>query len=121
MYEKRDANFRNLMLIAGGLALMVIVTMFAAKGLFGLLSEDTPQPGARPSPYGVLKSLPPQPYLQPNPPADLAEMHREEDSVLNSYGWVNRDSGLVRVPIERAMALLVKKGLPARETQPKSE
>lgn len=35
----------------------------------------------------------------------LIEAQRRE---LDSYGWVDRDSGLVRIPIERAMQLVAE-------------
>ncbi len=33
---------------------------------------------------------------------------------LSTYGWVDRQKGIVRIPIERAMALLVQRGLQTR-------
>jgi hypothetical protein len=33
---------------------------------------------------------------------------------LSSYGWVDREAGIVRIPIDRAMDLLAERGLPAR-------
>jgi hypothetical protein len=118
MYETRDANFKNLLIIAGGLALLVGITMLVAHGLFGFLEGYTEQPGQRPTPVATPGKLPPEPRIQANPPADLATMLREEDSVLYSYAWVNKDSGLARIPIERAMKLLAKEGLPVRRQQP---
>jgi hypothetical protein len=34
--------------------------------------------------------------------------------LLEGYGWVDREAGVVRVPIERAMELLLERGLPTR-------
>ena len=45
---------------------------------------------------------------------DLEAFQAREEIELHSYGWVNRSSGIVRIPIERAMELLLQKGLPAR-------
>jgi len=39
---------------------------------------------------------------------DLRELRAREDGQLGSYGYVNKDVGVVRVPISRAMQLLVK-------------
>jgi hypothetical protein len=118
MYETRDANFKNLLIIAGGLVLLVGMTMLVARGLLGFFEGYTAHPGQRPTPIATPGKLPPYPRIQANPPADLATMMHEEDSVLYSYGWVNKDSGLARIPIERAMKLLVKEGLPVRQQQP---
>jgi hypothetical protein len=42
-------------------------------------------------------------------------MRAAEERVLQSYGWVDREKNIVRVPIERAMEAIVKKGLPMRK------
>ena len=43
---------------------------------------------------------------------DLADMHQREDLLLDHYTWVDKQQGAVRIPIDRAMALIVEKGLP---------
>jgi len=43
---------------------------------------------------------------------DIWRLRANEDAVLNSYGWADRRAGTVRVPIDRAMDLLVERGLP---------
>jgi hypothetical protein len=57
----------------------------------------------------------PGPRLQVDANNELRQMRAGEDAVLNSYGWVDKDSGIVRIPIDRAMEILAKKGLPARK------
>ena len=61
------------------------------------------------------EQLPPEPRLQVNPRDDLRELREREDQVLHSYGWVDRNAGVVRIPIEEAMKLTVQRGLPARQ------
>ena len=55
-----------------------------------------------------------QPLLQVDEVGDQKAFREEQDERLNSYGWANKQAGTVRIPIERAMSLLMKKGLPAR-------
>jgi hypothetical protein len=43
---------------------------------------------------------------------DLASLHEREDLLLNYYSWVDRSKGVVRIPIERAMEIIAKQGLP---------
>ena len=43
---------------------------------------------------------------------DLADMHQKEDLLLDHYTWVDKSQGKVRIPIERAMELIVQRGLP---------
>lgn len=57
----------------------------------------------------------PAPPLQPSPQADLAEFDARMTHAMTHYGWVDRDAGTVRLPIDRAMALLVERGLPSTQ------
>jgi hypothetical protein len=50
--------------------------------------------------------------LQVSAPLDLAQFRAREDEELTNYDWINRTAGIVRVPIERAMELVLQKGLP---------
>ena len=43
---------------------------------------------------------------------DLADLRERENLLLDNYSWVNEKAGQVRIPIERAMELLAKQGLP---------
>src|SRR5438552_10332699 len=54
----------------------------------------------------------PQPRLEVKPGASLAELRAAEDADLNSYGWIDRNAGTVRIPIDRAMQLILERGLP---------
>jgi len=38
-----------------------------------------------------------------------------EQRTLTTYGWVDRNAGIVRIPIDEAMRLTTQRGLPARE------
>ncbi len=43
---------------------------------------------------------------------DVADLHAREDVLLDNYSWVDSSQGKVRIPVERAMELLVQRGLP---------
>jgi hypothetical protein len=45
----------------------------------------------------------------------MRELRDREDELLTSYGWVDRNAGVVRIPIEEAMKIVVQRGLPARQ------
>ena len=55
------------------------------------------------------------PKLQVRPTLDLQTFRAQEDAELNRYGWVDKTSGIVRIPIARAMDLLLQEGLPVRQ------
>ena len=54
----------------------------------------------------------PQPRLEIKPGANLAELRAAENADLNSYGWIDREKGTARIPIDRAMQLILERGLP---------
>ncbi len=58
------------------------------------------------------------PALQPKPSADLARLKQEELSRLNDYGWVDRTAGVAHIPIERAIDILARSGLPSPAAGP---
>ena len=60
------------------------------------------------------REVSPQPRLEVNPRQGLSEMRAGEQATLSSYGWVDKDAGVVRIPVDRAMEILAKRGLPVR-------
>lgn len=60
----------------------------------------------------------PQPRLQANAAADLVKIQAGEDEILSSYGWVDRNAGVVRMPIDRAMQMVAQRGVPVWPAPP---
>jgi hypothetical protein len=58
--------------------------------------------------------------LQGDAPKELRQMRAAEEAALNSYGWVDKDAGIVKIPVDRAMEILAKKGLLARKQEQKT-
>jgi hypothetical protein len=54
----------------------------------------------------------PQPRLQEDDVRDMRELRTYEDSQLDNYSWVDKNTGSVRIPITRAMQLIVQRGVP---------
>ena len=50
---------------------------------------------------------PPGPRLQENPAEEMAALRAEEAAILDTYAWVDEAGGIARVPIERAITILV--------------
>jgi hypothetical protein len=70
-----------------------------------------------PSPLADPQQLPPEPRLQVSPGADVEHMREAEEAVLQNYRWVDREAGIVGIPIDRAMDILAEKGLPTRSEE----
>ncbi len=56
----------------------------------------------------------PEPRLETNERLEINDFRLKEEQTLHSYGWVDKDAGAVRIPIERAMQLTAQRGLPVR-------
>jgi hypothetical protein len=54
-------------------------------------------------------------------PQNLDQFRRSERHSLESYGWVDQNAGVVRIPIERAKDLLLERGLAVRGTPAPAE
>ncbi len=66
------------------------------------------------------RSLPPAPRLQINQSGDLKDLRANEEERLHSYGWVNKQAGVVRIPIDKAIEDIAAKGIP-QPPPPKQE
>jgi hypothetical protein len=56
----------------------------------------------------------PEPRLEKNERTVLREFIEDQDRRLATYNWVDKDKGIVQIPIDRAMDLIVQHGLPVR-------
>ncbi len=53
------------------------------------------------------------PRLVTSEPAVLADFRAQEDAFLTSWGWVEKDRGIARMPIDEAMGIVAARGLPS--------
>lgn len=49
------------------------------------------------------------------PQVDLARVRAAEEAHLHAYRWIDRDAGIVQVPIERAMELIAAEAVARRK------
>jgi len=113
-HETSDVSIGAIVKFGIGLALVALFVSVAMWGLFRFLDarggkRDRPLP---PLVAAALRRTPPGPRLEPDSLSPRRRMQAEENAALTTYGWVDRDAGIVRMPIERAMDRLVERGLP---------
>ncbi len=115
-YETRDLDTRSIVIAGAGLAAAVVVFAALMWGLFHWFAarEERRAAPLHPLAEQLRPELPPEPRLQRAPREDLLELRAREERVLTSYAWVDRDKGIVRIPIDRAIEILAERGLPAR-------
>jgi hypothetical protein len=112
--RSREVDTRGALLSGVWLAAGLLAVLVAMFGLFRLLEKhqervDKPLP---PQVVVNLKRIPPEPRLEPDPLALRRELRGEEDALLKSYGWVDRTAGSVHIPIDRAMEIVLERGVP---------
>jgi len=116
-YETRDVNARAIIFFGIVLFLVLVLSFVSMRWLFGYFSTTQPL-GPAASPFSNSRTLPPEPRLQVQPAVDLNEARQSQEELLHSYGWVDRANGKFRIPIERAMDLIVERKLPTRSAAP---
>ncbi len=112
-HERKDVDVISLFTIVFILFLVSAVIFFVVTGMthYFRLHEPSKTAGQANIPATRTPEFPP-PRLEVKPGASLAELRAAEDLDLNSYGWIDRNAGTVRVPIDRAMQVILERGLP---------
>ena len=108
-YEKGDVHFRGVLIFAIALVVGVVLTLVLVGGMIALLAQHSPS-SMRASPTGTPSVVPPPPLLQAQPWEDLRRYREEQSRILLNYTWIDRNAGVVRIPIERAMELVIERG-----------
>jgi hypothetical protein len=113
-YETKDVPFWPWVWFAVGFIVSLVVIflglMVFAKSLVGpgvVIGRTGHGPDASLDRF-------PHPQLQTNDPKDLHDYLQHKNQELSTYGWVDRKSGVVHIPIEQAIDLLLKQGEPVR-------
>lgn len=113
-HESQDAKVRPIVLTLAGLAVSVGLVALMVYGIF-LYLADHPLNTARPNPLSEsVQQVPSLPQLDTHPGAELKQVHGYEDSILSTYGWTDKQKGIVRIPIDQAMQLELQRGYPTR-------
>jgi hypothetical protein len=124
-FEREDMGARNVYAFLIALALIGVLVHFVVKGMYGFMDsyDKAHQPPASPLattaetakiPQASISEKFPLPRLETNERLEIKDFRTQEEQTLNSYGWVDQQNGVVRIPIERAMQLLAERGLPTR-------
>lgn len=110
-YEVADAPPRGVLLGFVALGTTVMLALALAAGILRLLESSAAR---RDSPASLLTidQTPPRPRLQSHPARELSELRADENRRLSTYGWVDEQERIVRIPIEQAIDLLSERGIP---------
>lgn len=117
-HENSDASVRMVVVVLAFLAAGAAVVFFIVFGIFSYLANH-PLSTAAPNPMAetATQQFPPAPRLQVHPTIELQDLRSQEDKILSTYGWTNKNAGIVRVPIDRAMDLALQRGFATQSSK----
>jgi len=114
-YEKTDAHagdtYRAGLYILGTMVLtaLVVVPMYRFLARKEARQQAPAATALKADPNAAPVAFP---RLVTAEPAVLAEFRAQEDAFLASYGWVEKDKGIARLPIDVAMKIVAERGVP---------
>ena len=128
-FETEDLSPQGVFYFMAGLAVLGIVIYFILVGMYRILDARDRNREAPSNPMAIKTGVDPQtmnfkditdkidqtfpkPVLEYNERTQFTQEIVKEDEILASYGWVDQESGVARIPIERAMELVAERGLP---------
>jgi hypothetical protein len=125
-YEHTGVDLGPILKFAGGLVILGIVAFTLLWGLLAIFKRQGVSTGTPPRVLarGEQERLPPEPRLQMAPGSTTAlktpdyetkQVEQQWQSDLNSYGWIKKDAGVVRIPVDEAEKLLLQRGIPTLE------
>jgi hypothetical protein len=133
-YERTDLDIFAVTKFGIGLAIGTVAAVFMMWGLF-VWFERTQTPSIEQLPGSIIEArrslVPPEPRLQTMgkpqsadiergdlraPHVELMKFREAEAMQLESYAWADPNKGAVRIPIEVAKDLVLKRGIPSKVT-----
>lgn len=139
-YERRDVGPAVIWYFLIGLAIALVISYFIVDGVYHALdkhyeAEQVPVSPLVTNTPADTRHLPPQfktdaestdyekylhkdfpePQLETNERTELNKIRLGEEETLSTYDYVDKNAGVVRIPIDRAMDLIVQRGLPVQQ------
>jgi len=119
-HEQSDLSIRVLFT---GLFVLVAVTsmaVWAMSAMFGFLQQRQADRMPPSAPLVQTDVVAPEPRLETSPREVRDRIDALREMQETTYTWLDRDAGIARIPVSRAMEILAERGLPHRpaEQQP---
>jgi hypothetical protein len=118
-----DAELDLKSIIGFGVVLVVVTLVVLAlmwgMGIVFKEAEEAKDHPPSPMAEALVDPIPPGPRLRSTPPRDLAELRAQDREALTTYGFVDQAGGIARIPIDRAMSIVLEKGLGAASDKKK--
>lgn len=112
-YEVTDISARDVAMILASMAAVTALVIGIVLLMSWRFHVNRNATNATLTLQQTARTIPPAPHLQRNPFDELNRVHTRESRMLNTYGWIDADHTIARIPIQRAMTLSVGKSLDA--------
>jgi hypothetical protein len=123
-HEPSEVGIRRMLIFIAALATLCASSMVVvALVMSGFKAEETADGTTTKQLIETKEGDFPAPRLQHDDAFDMEKFREQETAALKSYGWADRKAGVAQIPIDRAMTILIKRGLPkvkAPETKPQA-
>jgi hypothetical protein len=127
-HEHTDVPISPIAKFLASLTAAIVIISVGLYFFFGFLQDRARKQSPPPGPLASERNnVPPEPrlHLMPghevHPLDEWKLMKAEEEEALSTYGWVDQNAGVVRIPIEEAKRLVLQQGLPAKPTTARPE
>jgi hypothetical protein len=116
-HEPDEIAFGGILKVGVVLTVVTLASYVIVLGVFWFFDRQAtanePAP-VYPMAVGLGERLPPVPRLQTTPKEDLRTLREQQQQMMEGFTWVDRNEGIVRIPIDQAIKLTLERGLPAR-------
>jgi hypothetical protein len=117
--EGDGINYRGIVWFVVILVLTTLVCQLLMWGLFDFFARQAAREDTARPPLAAPAGQPaPPPNLLTDEPGNLRQFREKEDAILTTYDWIDKNAGTVRIPIDRAKALLLERGIPGGTAMP---
>lgn len=114
-FESSDIHTKTIYIYLASLALAVMATFVISiyierAAMKYSLDSETQMAPSRAAMGTAYRVLPPEPRLQADPQGDLRKMQKEARDANESYGWIDKNSGIAQIPVSEAMKIIAQRG-----------
>jgi hypothetical protein len=115
-----EIHVRAIFFAIAGLALVIALSFAGVLAFSKVLKARAIERDPAPLPVAEANQPRPRPRaaLQADPTADMVKFAKEEEAALTSWAWVDRENGVVQIPVERALEIVAERGLPVPPPMP---
>ena len=113
-YSDKDIRIKPILVFGILTAVFTAITFMGMAMVFKVFRTTTDAEVAPTSRFVEERVLPPEPRLQVNEKRTLQQQHVIDTATSTEYAWIDKNAGVVRIPVERAVDLVAERGLPSR-------